>query len=149
MPLSIQIDSIERWHKDAYPLLHDHWQELGLDLDLEGAIDVDSLSKLEEMGRASVITVRDNGNVVGYLLAIHHTHLHYKTSPPVFIVDMYYIAPEYRKGLGVRLFSFMQSYAKKIGCIKLYLSCKVHKDHSKLFTAMGYKLSDYAFVKRI
>ena len=149
MPLSIQIDSMERWHKDAYPLLHDHWNELGLDLDLKGDIDIDSLAKLEEMGRASVITVRDAGDVVGYLLAIHHPHLHYKSSPPVFIVDMYYVAPEYRRGLGVRLLSFMQAYAKRLGCIKLYLSCKVHKDHSDLFKAMGYKLSDYAFVKRI
>lgn len=149
MPLAIQIDDMRRWYDDAKDLIYDHWQELGLDTDLKGDVDVDTLATLEESGGASVITARDDGRIVGYLLAIHRPHLHYKSSPPVFIVDMYYIAPEYRHGLGVRLLMFMQHYAKKIGCIKLYLSCKVHKDHSELFKKLGFKLSDYAFVKRI
>lgn len=150
MPLSIQIEPVEKWHEEARPtLIDDHWKELGLDLDLEGKINVDALAKMEAAGIVSCITVRYDGWMVGYLLAIHHQHLHYNSSPPMFIVDMYYIAPKYRTGAGVRMFKFAEHYAKKLGCIKLYLSCKVHQDHSKLFTKLGYKLSDYAFVKRI
>lgn len=147
--LTIQVESIKSWYDDAVPLIYDHWQELGLDTDLKGDINTEALKTLEKMGIASVITVRDDGRMAGYLLAIHTPHLHYQSSPPMYIVDMYYIAPEYRKGAGVMLFKFMESYAKKLGCIKLYLSCKVHKDHSRLFEALGYRLSDCAFTKRI
>lgn len=147
--LTIQIEPIKAWYEAAIPLIYNHWQELGLDTDLKGDVNTEALSKLESMGLASVLTVRNDGEMVGYLLAIHSPHLHYQSSPPMFIVDMYYIAPEFRKGAGVKLFKFMESYAKKLGCIKLYLSCKVHKDHSKLFEALGYRLSDYAFTKRI
>lgn len=147
--LTIKVESIESWFKDAVPLIYNHWQELGLDTDLKGDINTEALIQLEKMGIASVVTVRDEGKIAGYLLAIHTPHLHYKSSPPMFIVDMYYIAPEYRKGAGVKLFKFAEEYAKKLGCIKLYLSCKAHKDHSRLFEALGYKLSDFAFTKRI
>lgn len=147
--LTIKVESIESWFKDAVPLIYNHWQELGLDTDLKGDINTEALIQLEKMGIASVVTVRDEGKIAGYLLAIHTPHLHYKSSPPMFIVDMYYIAPEYRKGAGVKLFKFTEEYAKKLGCIKLYLSCKAHKDHSRLFEALGYKLSDFAFTKRI
>lgn len=149
MPLSFQIEPSAKWYDEAKPLIYAHWQELGLDTDLEGDIDIHALTILEETGQCSLITARKDGELIGYLLAFHRPHLHYKSSPPVFIVDMYYISPPYRSGAGVRLFMFMQDYAKRIGCIKIYLSCKVHEDHSKIFEALGFKLSDYAFVKRI
>lgn len=150
MPLSIQIESIEKWHEEARPtLIDDHWKELGLDLDLKGDINIEALKKMEAAGIASVITVRKDGWMIGYLMGIHCPHLHYHTSPPMFIVDMYYIVPKHRNGAGVRMFKFLEHYAKQIGCIKIYNSTKVHKDHSALFEKLGYKLSDHVFTKRI
>ena len=149
MPLLLQIESVDKWFSEAIPLIYAHWQELGLDTDLRGDINTEVLRQLEAIGRLSVITVRDGEALVGYLVAIHFPHLHYQSSPPMFMVDMYYIKPEYRKGAGVRLFRFMESYAKQLGCCKIYLTCKVHKDHSKLFEGLGFRLSDYAFTKRI
>lgn len=146
--LKIQVEGIESWYKEAKPLIYNHWQELGLDTDLKGDVNIEALSMLEKTGIASVLVVRDDDKMAGYLLAIHTPHLHYKSSPPMYIVDMYYIAPEYRKGAGVMLFKFAEGYAKKLGCIKMYLSCKVHKDHSRLFEALGFTLSDFAFTKR-
>ena len=62
---------------------------------------------------------------------------------------MYYIKPEYRKGAGLRLLKFMEVKAREAGAIKIYLSCKVHLDHSALFRMLGYRNSDYTFTKRI
>lgn len=149
MPVSIQIETVESWFKDATPLIYDHWQELGMDTDLKGDVNTDALSKLEAAGSCTVITVRDGDAIVGYLMAIHYPHLHYQSSPPVFVVDMHYVKPAYRAINGVRLFKFAENYAKKIGCIKIYLSCKVHQDHSEFFRALGYRPSDYVFIKRI
>lgn len=149
MPLSLQIETVSKWANEAMPLVFKHWQELGLDLDLKIDPDVQKMQLLEDAGLWSVITVRDREKMVGYVLAIISTHLHYKSSSPMLIVDAYYVLPEYRRGAGVRLFKYMEELAKSRGCIKIYLSCKVHRDHSKIFQGLGYKLSDYAFIKRI
>ena len=67
----------------------------------------------------------------------------------MLIVDAYYVKPEFRQGTGLRLLKYMEEFARMRGAIKIYLSCKVHKDHSRLFQALGYRLSDYAFTKRL
>lgn len=143
------MESIDAWAAEAQPLYVEHWKELGLDLDLEIAPDIEKMKIMEQAGLFLVITAREAGKLIGYLLAVVSAHLHYKNSPKMFIVDAYYIVPEFRRGAGVRLFKFAEETAKKLGAIKMYLSCKVHKDHSKLFLALGYRLSDYAFIKRI
>lgn len=149
MALSFQVESVDSWVADARPLIHEHWQELGLDLDLAIDPDIDKMKLMEQAGAWFVMTARDAGALVGYLLAIVSPHLHYKSSKPMLIVDAYYVRPDVRNGAGARLLSFMEEFAKEKGAIKIYLSCKAHRDHSKLFEAMGYHLSDYAFIKRI
>lgn len=147
--ITFQLEAVEKWAAECTPLVRAHWLELGLDLDLEIAPDYAKMKALEDLGCFKVITARDNGRLVGYLLAVFSVHLHYKNSPPMFIVDAYYVSPECRKGTGTRLIRFAETAARRLGAIKMYLSCKIHRDHSKLFEALGYQLSDYAFIKRI
>lgn len=147
--MTVQVESVEAWERDAQELLRGHWEELGLDLDLPLDPDIEKMKVLESLGMWKVLTVRDDGKMVGYLLGLFSTHLHYKSSPKMFIVDAYYICPEARRGAGVKMLKFMESKAKELGAIKIYLTCKVHRDHSQLFLALGYRLSDYAFTKRI
>ncbi len=146
--MTFQVESVEDWASESKDLVYAHWQELGLDLDLEIAPDFEKMAKLEAMGMFHVVTVRDSGKLVGYLLALVSTHLHYRNSPKMLIVDAYYVAPEFRNGAGVKLIRFTENLAHRLGAIKMYLSCKVHEDHSKLFISMGYRLSDHAFTKR-
>lgn len=147
--MKFQLESVDRWAKDARPLYEKHWRELGLDLDLEIAPDIEKMRVMESAGVWKIITARESGELAGYLLALVTKHLHYRNSPPMFIVDAYYMLPEFRKGAGARLFKFAEQLAHQLGAIKMYLSCKVHEDHSELFRALGYRLSDYAFIKRI
>ncbi len=146
---ALQVESVEVWQAESKDLIYGHWQELGLDLDLEIAPDFEKMKALEGMGLFKVVTVREKGKLVGYLLAVVSTHLHYRNSPKMLIVDAYYISPECRSGTGVKLIRFTEELAKQLGAIKIYLSCKVHRDHSQLFTALGYRLSDYAFTRRL
>ncbi len=146
---TFQVEPVSTWEAESQDLVYAHWQELGLDLDLEIAPDFEKMKILESMGMFYVVAAREEGNLVGYLLAVVNTHLHYRTSPKMLIVDAYYISPECRSGTGVKLVRFTEGLAKKLGAIKIYFSCKVHKDHSKLFTSLGYRLSDYAFTKRV
>lgn len=145
---TFQVEPVEVWEAESEKLVYEHWQELGLDLDLEIAPNFEAMKQLESMGMFKAITVREDGRMVGYLLAVVNNHLHYRTSPKMLIVDAYYISPECRSGTGVKLVRFTEKLAKEIGAIKIYFSCKVHKDHSQLFTSLGYRLSDFAFTKR-
>jgi Acetyltransferase (GNAT) family len=146
---TFQVEPVEAWAAEATDLIYAHWQELGLDLDLEIAPDFEMMKTLEGMSMFKVVTVREDGRLAGYLLAVVNKHLHYKNSPLMFIVDAYYVSPECRSGTGVKLIRFTEELAKNLGAIKIYFSCKVHKDHSQLFQALGYRLSDFAFTKRI
>lgn len=147
--MQFQIETVDQWQEDARELCVQHWKELGLDQDLKVAPNFEQMRVMEKLGMWVVIGARHEGKLVGYLLAVIHAHLHYCTSPKMFIVDAYYLMPEFRNGSGAKLLKFAEAEAKKRGAIKLYLSCKVHQDHSELFKALGYKLSDYAFIKRV
>lgn len=147
--IKFALEAVEKWQADAPLLVHAHWQELGLDLDLEIAPNYAAMKRMEDLGMFKVITARDGARLVGYLLAIFSPHLHYMNSAPMFIVDAYYVSPACRTGTGTKLIRFMESAARRLGAIKIYLTCKVHSDHSKLFEALGYELSDYCFIKRI
>jgi len=147
--ISFQRETVDSWWNDAQPLIFDHWQELGLDTDLKGDIAIDKLRILEANGLWLTMTARDEGKLVGYVVGLFSPHLHYQSSGPMMIVDMYYTKPEYRKGVGAKMLAFMEQTARELNAIKIYLSCKVHRDHTKLFMLLGYKLSDFAFTKRI
>jgi len=144
-----QVEPVESFVLEATPLIYEHWQELGLDTDLRGDPDFDKMALLEKAGLWYVLTVRHEAKLVGYLWALVAPHLHYRNSGLMLIVDAYYIMPEHRRGAGVGLLKFMEAFAKEKNAIKIYLTCKVHKDQTKLFEALGYRLSDYAFTKRI
>lgn len=146
---TFQIESVERWQAESAELVYAHWQELGMDLDLEIAPDYEKMAMLEKIGMFKVITAREDAKLTGYLLALVSPHLHYRTSPPMLIVDAYYISPEARTGTGVKLIRYVEELARQLSAIKIYFSCKVHRDHSKLFLALGYRLSDFAFTRRL
>lgn len=146
---TFQVESVEDWASESKELVYAHWQELGLDLDLEIAPDFAKMKAMEDAGMFKVITVREDGRMGGYLLAVVSVHLHYRNAPKMLIVDAYYVSPECRSGTGVKLVRFTEDVAHRLGAIKIYFSCKVHKDHTQLFQALGYRLSDYAFTKRI
>jgi hypothetical protein len=146
---TFQLESVATWASEAKDLVYAHWQELGLDLDLSIDPDIEKMQAMENIGMFKVITAREDGKMVGYLLAIFSRHLHYKSSPPMFIVDAYYVSPESRSGTGAKLIRCAEGISRRLGAIKVYLSCKIHRDHSRLFVALGYKLSDFAFIKRI
>lgn len=146
---TFQVEPVSQWEYESKDLVYEHWQELGLDLDLEISPDYEKMKLMESLGMFHVITARDEGRMVGYLLVIINEHLHYKSAPKMLVVDAYYVDPKARTGTGVKMIRFMEEFSKKLDAIKIYLTCKVHSDHSELFTAMGYKLSDFCFIKRV
>lgn len=147
--ITVQTESwaaIDQEIEDITPL---HWQELALDqLLFEPDLDHERYLAMDRAGAMHVVTARDGKKLVGYIVCFVMPHFHYKSSGLTALADMYYLRREYRKGgLGLRMFREMERGLCDRGVIRAHMSCKVHEDHTKLFEAMGWTLTDYTFSK--
>lgn len=135
------------------PLFHEHWLEVGLhrkqiplDPDWKRYQDMDA------GGQLHMITVRDEGILVGYYLAIVWTHLHYKTSKTAWS-DLLFILPGYRatgRGMvntGYELLKYMETSLKSAGVQRTYLMTKAHLPINILMKRLKYRLIERVFSK--
>ena len=145
---------IEPWSselsEEMMPLWVAHWLEVGmdheavpLDPDFE-AIWTEALAN-----RLRILTVRKDGNLVGYHISKILRPWHYKSTLCAF-VDAYYLAESHRKGFaGVRMFKEAERDLASIGVKKMYSFCKLGHDHGRIFERLGYVESEREFTKVI
>lgn len=144
---------VERWRnlrREMLPLLVRHWREIALNhADVPLDIDQQKYAELDEAGALHIVTVRKDGELIGYHVAVVSGHLHYKSTLHG-ITDVYWIAPEFRQGFtGIRLFQHVEKELAAIGVRKLFTGTKVHLDMSKLFERLGYKRVEFLYAKLI
>lgn len=140
------------WLRDAEALFPKHSEELTLDKDIcsDPYPDVGKFKEVENQNRLLIVTARDDGRLVGYWLGALLDHLHYRNAGVMGYTDMYFVLSEYRVGgAGVKLLTTVEDELRQRGAVKMYLSCKVHSDHSQLFERMGFTKTDYMFTKRL
>jgi GNAT superfamily N-acetyltransferase len=142
----------EKWSdfwKDGIKLFPEHYHSLSMDkAKFKMAMHWERYAELDSAGVLYVFTIRDTGSLAGYLVIMVLPHLHYVSSGPMAHTDMYWVTPKYRKGgNGAKLFMYAENELKKMGCVKMYTSCKVKEDHSQMFKMLGFNLTDYFFTK--
>src|ERR1019366_2496298 len=96
-----------------------------------------------------VVTARAGRKLVGYYVGMILPHLHYQTAGKMLHSDMFFLLKEFRTGAGAKLLICAQDAARKRGCMKMYLSCKIHSSHTDLFQKMGFTPSDVMHVKML
>lgn len=142
---------VERWaefYPDVKAIFPRHWEELALNRDqIPLSIDEAKYETLDAGGILLIITARDSGNLVGYYLWFLMPHMHYASSGPMGLTDMYFVLPEYRKGTGAKLFMFSEQQLRARGVVKAITSCKAHSDHSEFLDRLGWTLSDFTYIK--
>lgn len=131
--------------KEILPL---HYEELAADQkDIPLDPDFDQYLNMERLKLLHVYTVRDGEKLIGYHIGFVSGHLHYK-STKFYITDVYYVLQEYRQqGLGYKFFKKFEEHLRALGVFKIICGCKVAKDHTQMFDALGYKHSDHTFTK--
>jgi hypothetical protein len=145
---TLQLESWGEFYPDAKFLFPLHWKELALNhAHIELDCDVEGYSNLEKLGRLLILSARSDGKLVGYITCFLMHHLHYKSSGLMALTDMYFVLPEFRHGTGVCLFLEWERILRERKVIQAITSCKVHQDHSKLFSKLGWTHSDNTFVK--
>lgn len=135
---------------DMRQLWREHWEEVGTDRD-RIPLDVDEAAylHLHQIGELHVLTVRRDGAIVGYHIAIVRPHIRYR-STLVAVTDVYYIQPDARKGMiGVNLFREAEKSLIARGAKKVFTGTKRSLDMGPIFIRLGYLEAESLYTKLI
>jgi hypothetical protein len=140
---------------DVYPevlgLLALHWEEVALNKDIiKLEPDVEMYKQHERDGALHLLTVRENGVIIGYHCSIVKPHLHYASSLTAF-VDVYFVDPKKRDmpRVAMRMFKEAEKTLAQRGVQRISASTKIHLDKSSLLVHLGFSEAERVFIKVI
>jgi GNAT superfamily N-acetyltransferase len=146
--ITYQVETLAATRDEALPLLDRHYEEIAQFKDVQKLDpDWETYEALERTGKLWVMTVRDRGSMVGYIVMVINRNLHYKQLM-MATEDIHFLLPAYRKGLiGYRMLAKAKEAMKARGCRMAAMRCKAGMSHAPLFERLGGELSDmvYAF----
>ena len=138
--ITAQVESLAQMLEQLKSMFPAHWEELALNKDKE-PLDpqYDLYLQRDRRGEVLLVTLRQDGDLVGYFVGFIAPGLHYKTCLTL-TMDIFYIWPGAR-GLcgGLILFKAVQKEAKRRGVQRMYVGSKLHADASWLFEKLGYE----------
>jgi hypothetical protein len=149
MTVSFREEPIETFYNEVLAILPSHYEEIAEDKNVIGPLDPDFsvYRTLYAAGKLHILAARDDGKLIGYYIAIIGKNLHYRTIT-VATEDIYYLAPEYRKGTsGLRLFIEAEKMMRAAGAVMSVAKTKVAHDHGSLFQRLGYRHFESVYMK--
>lgn len=122
--------------REIYPI---HWQELALNQD---KVPLNMMWEVYEQhdanGALMLVTLRENGALVGYFIGFVYPGLHYRDCLTL-TMDIFFTVPQVRgRTAALRLFRAVEKEAKSRGVQRVFFGSKNHRDSSRLFKALGY-----------
>ena len=128
------------------PYVSDQYEELSnvkgqIPLDL----DIDQFRLLEESGILRMITARNEGKLIGYVVWLIFPHLHFKGVSHA-MADLYHVAKSERgKGTGRAMFEYAINYCKGSGVRRILMGEKIAHPHSKLLESFGFEMTEHFY----
>ncbi len=103
---------------------------------------------LDDNDTLFVYTVRSDGDLVGYFIAVIVEHNYYQ-DVWVAEADAFYLYPDYREGLNGYKFlkEVVEELKKRVDII--FLSVNIQRDLSKLLNRLGFNLVEYKFALEV
>lgn len=138
MTITCHVESFEQRLEELQRLLPLHYRELALNQDkvpLSPRYDIYIAN--ERADQLVFVTLRDNGELVGYFIGFVSPGLHYSTCLTC-TMDIFFVHPDKRKGsAGVRLFRAVEAELRRRGVNRWFMGSKLHADASALFKRIG------------
>jgi GNAT superfamily N-acetyltransferase len=138
--ITCQVEPFPPFLEEVKPMLPLHWEELALNKDrvpLDPQYDV--YLDRNARGEVLVVTVREDGVLVGYFVGFVAPGLHYRTCLTL-TMDIFWVHPDHRgAGAGIALFKAVEAEARRRGIQRMFVGSKLHKDASWLFERLGYE----------
>lgn len=150
MSLTYQLESWATYYRDCQPLWPEHYDEIAVQKDrMPMRPDVAAYQALEAAGRLQIVTVRDDGRMVGYILSVIRPHLHYADVLTGY-EDAYFLSKSHRKGFtGVKLIKEAIRHMKAVGVQKCFFMTKVALDMGPIFERLGFDKTDIVYSRWI
>lgn len=140
--ISIQRESWESYYSD--PRLEALWAEYYAEMApthrnvFPLAPDVGTYSALDKLGKLIILTVRLDGELIGFCLVLVSRHNHFEGL--CGFEDMFFLTASARKGLtGYRLIKEVRKHAVADGCLEVYWSSPDAQSVTGLFERAGMK----------
>lgn len=139
--ITYHVETLDQCLAEGKEYFQAHFEEVATAKEKLGApnMDIEAYYAMERVGQLHIVIAREEGKIIGYLLAFIRPHLHYKHILTA-IYDVYYVNPEHRKGfVAIKLFKEAERTMKARGVKRIFSGTKKHKDMSRLFEYMGWK----------
>lgn len=142
MSVTFRLEDWATYRRDCDRLWLEHHAELaphGMTMRPdEGAYEA-----LDRAGMLKILTARDGGILVGYVIAVVRRHLHYADYLCAF-EDAYYLARSHRHGMtGVRLLRAWVRAMQALGCVKLFVDVRPWLDVRRVWLRLGFEASGW------
>jgi len=152
---SLQWERLGPIAREFPPLFKKHYEELATHRQaIPLAPDWDKYHILDFDGNLRILTVRDNGMLVGYMFLILGPGLHYVTTLQAQ-VDMFWLDPLYRAGwFPMTMFRELERYCRELKVVRLFLSEKAHFERDRgglgvIFKRLGFEVQDILWAKQL
>lgn len=137
--LSVQIEDWDRACLELVAFFPEHWRDLGYHHEaLPLAPDWQTLQRLNAMDKLLLVTLRDGGELAGWMLTIVTPELHHSTSMGA-MADNFYVRPEYRGRMGGRrLMRRTEEELRRRGVVRWLVGLSHRSDAGRLLAAFGF-----------
>lgn len=147
--ITYQLERFADAFDEALPLLKAHHEEVGVHRHhVPMNPQIDEYLSYEAADGLSLVTVREQGRLVGYFLCLVKPHLHYASTLHAF-TDLYYIDPVYRSRPRVawRLFDYTEQVLRERGAQRIITTTKLTLDRGRFLEGRGYLETDRVYMK--
>jgi L-amino acid N-acyltransferase YncA len=141
--LTYQQEDWATYHADTSEIWQAHYDEIAGDkARMAMKPDVKMYQTLESANMLQIVTVRDEGRLVGYMLFTVHPHGHYADTLCGF-EDSYYLLKSHRKGwTGIKLIRESIAMLKHRGVQRAFIHTKKSFDKGRVLEFLGFTHSD-------
>jgi len=148
--ITFQRESFKDLEEEIIPLWEQHYDEIASNKDvIKLDPNLGGYRAFDECGGLIILTLRDNGKLVGYSFFVLQMSLHYQT---VIMAanDLFYVLPEYRgKMLGSKLMREAEKILKDLGVHQILMRTKSYANFGVLLERNGYEETEVHYRKLI
>lgn len=146
--ITTAVERLEHILDEVKLLLPEHYEKLALD---KSGSPLDPMYEVylerEQDGQISVVTLRDNGQLIGYWVAFICPGLHYRTVL-TSTMDIWNVKPEYAHTTApLRLIKAVEAEMRRRGVKRWFAGEKLHKPCGRLFEAVGMRKIESTYSK--
>ena len=145
--ITYQLEHIATFLPDFEELKQEHYKEIG-SANMTLHLNIPLYQSFEVMGNLTILTVREDGKMIGYVVVFVKQHPHY--AELCGFEDGYFLtASARRSGVGRVMFEKTLERLKARGVKRAYFHSKMQAPHRGLFTALGFEHSDEIWMRKL